>query len=80
GITSFSSGRWCLTFGNKPSYVFSAFIVETLSRFSCAAYHMMCFMLKEDEIRMYICVEKLIRLRIFSGILRIYFLSSKGLT
>ncbi|MEM5621023.1 hypothetical protein AAHB56_05120 [Bacillus thuringiensis] len=23
--------------GNKPSYVFFAFIVETLSRFSCAA-------------------------------------------
>lgn len=41
----------------------------------------MCFYVKrEDEIKMYICVEKLIRLRVFSDILRIYFLGSKGLT
>lgn len=41
----------------------------------------MCFYVKrEGEIRMYICAEKLIRLRVFNDILRNYFLSSKGLT
>lgn len=41
----------------------------------------MCFYVKrEDKIKMYIGVEKLIRLRVFSDILQIYFHSSKGLT
>lgn len=36
----------------------------------------MCFYVKrEGEIRMYICVEKLMRLQVFSDVLRIYFLS-----
>ncbi|MEM5673648.1 hypothetical protein AAHB54_31880, partial [Bacillus cereus] len=35
--TSFKFQVGCLTFRNKPSYVFSHLYRETLSRFSCAA-------------------------------------------